>query len=56
MADPIITKVEVHEYKYTLENMGRDYNGCGASCGASVVQSGRFTHPKPAHHLLETRP
>jgi len=27
MADPIITKVEVHEYKYTLENMGRDYNG-----------------------------
>ena len=27
MADPIITKVEIHEYEYSLENMGRDYNG-----------------------------
>jgi L-alanine-DL-glutamate epimerase-like enolase superfamily enzyme len=27
MADPIITKLEIHEFEYTLENMGRDYNG-----------------------------
>ena len=27
MADPIITKLEIHEYEYTLEDMGRDYNG-----------------------------
>lgn len=27
MADPIITKIEIHEYEYSLENMGRDYNG-----------------------------
>ena len=27
MADPIITKLEIHEYEYSLENMGRDYNG-----------------------------
>lgn len=27
MADPKITKFEIHEYAYTLENMGRDYNG-----------------------------
>jgi L-alanine-DL-glutamate epimerase-like enolase superfamily enzyme len=27
MADPIITKLEIHEYEYTLDNMGRDYNG-----------------------------
>ncbi|HXF64213.1 MAG TPA: enolase C-terminal domain-like protein, partial [Caldilineaceae bacterium] len=27
MGDPKITKIEIHEYEYTLENMGRDYNG-----------------------------
>jgi len=27
MADPIITKLEIHEYEYTLDNLGRDYNG-----------------------------
>jgi L-alanine-DL-glutamate epimerase-like enolase superfamily enzyme len=27
MADPRITRIEVHEYSYTLENLGRDYNG-----------------------------
>jgi L-alanine-DL-glutamate epimerase-like enolase superfamily enzyme len=27
MADPKITKLEIHEYEYTLENIGRDYNG-----------------------------
>lgn len=27
MSDPKITKFEIHEYEYTLENMGRDYNG-----------------------------
>ena len=27
MADPVITRIEVHEYEYTLENMGKDYNG-----------------------------
>jgi L-alanine-DL-glutamate epimerase-like enolase superfamily enzyme len=27
MADPKIVKIELHEYEYTLENMGRDYNG-----------------------------
>ena len=27
MPDPIITRIEVHQYEYTLANMGRDYNG-----------------------------
>lgn len=27
MADPKITKIEIHEYEYSLDNMGRDYNG-----------------------------
>lgn len=27
MADPIITRIEVHEYAFTLDNLGRDYNG-----------------------------
>ena len=27
MADPIITKLEIHEFQYTLDDMGRDYNG-----------------------------
>ena len=27
MKDPVITKIEVHEYEYTLRDMGRDYNG-----------------------------
>jgi L-alanine-DL-glutamate epimerase-like enolase superfamily enzyme len=27
MADPIITKIEIHEYEYTLKDMGKDYNG-----------------------------
>lgn len=27
MADPKITKIEIHEYEYSLEDMGRDYNG-----------------------------
>jgi L-alanine-DL-glutamate epimerase-like enolase superfamily enzyme len=27
MSAPKITKIEVHEYQYSLENMGRDYHG-----------------------------
>ncbi len=27
MADPKITRIEVHEYAFTLDNLGRDYNG-----------------------------
>lgn len=27
MADPIITKIEIHQYKATLHNIGKDYNG-----------------------------
>ena len=27
MTDPLITRIEVHEYTYTLENLGTDYNG-----------------------------
>ena len=27
MADPIITKIEVHEYQFEMENLGTDYNG-----------------------------
>jgi L-alanine-DL-glutamate epimerase-like enolase superfamily enzyme len=27
MADPKITKIEVHEYQFTQENLGTDYNG-----------------------------
>ena len=27
MADPLITRIEVHEYLYTLDNLGTDYNG-----------------------------
>jgi L-alanine-DL-glutamate epimerase-like enolase superfamily enzyme len=27
MADPKITRIEVHEHGYTLDGLGRDYNG-----------------------------
>ena len=27
MSDPKITRIEIHEYKWELPNMGRDYNG-----------------------------
>ena len=27
MAEPIITKIEVHEYEFTLNDLGTDYNG-----------------------------
>jgi L-alanine-DL-glutamate epimerase-like enolase superfamily enzyme len=27
MADPKITRIEVHEYAFTLDDLGRDYNG-----------------------------
>ncbi|MEZ4710542.1 MAG: enolase C-terminal domain-like protein [Caldilineaceae bacterium] len=27
MADPKITKIEIYEYEYTLNNLGKDYNG-----------------------------
>ncbi|BCX05502.1 MAG: mandelate racemase [Candidatus Roseilinea sp.] len=27
MADPKIARIEVHEYAFTLDNLGRDYNG-----------------------------
>ena len=27
MADPRITSIEVHEYAYTLHELGKDYNG-----------------------------
>lgn len=27
MADPIITRIEIHEYAYSIDNLGRDYNG-----------------------------
>jgi L-alanine-DL-glutamate epimerase-like enolase superfamily enzyme len=27
MNDPVITKIEIHEYEYSLADMGRDYNG-----------------------------
>jgi L-alanine-DL-glutamate epimerase-like enolase superfamily enzyme len=27
MKDPLITRIEVHEYTYTLDNLGTDYNG-----------------------------
>ena len=27
MSDPKITRIEIHEYKWTLPEMGRDYNG-----------------------------
>ena len=27
MADPKITRIEIHTYSYTLDNLGTDYNG-----------------------------
>ncbi len=27
MSDPKITKIEIYEYEYFLEDMGKDYNG-----------------------------
>ena len=27
MTDPKITRIEIHEYAFTLDNLGRDYNG-----------------------------
>ena len=40
MADPRITSVEVHEYTYTLSDLGKDYNGFNLvyEPGGSVAQ------------------
>ena len=27
MADPLITRIDVHEYEYSLDDLGTDYNG-----------------------------
>ena len=44
MADPIITRIELHEYAYTIENLGTDYNGFNLvySPGGKVEQRGRI--------------
>jgi L-alanine-DL-glutamate epimerase-like enolase superfamily enzyme len=44
MKDPIITRIEVHEYSYTLENLGADYNGFNlVYCpGGTVEPRGRI--------------
>ncbi|OUC08805.1 mandelate racemase, partial [Litorilinea aerophila] len=44
MADPKITKIEIHEYEYTLENMGKDYNGFNLvyEPGGKVVSRGKI--------------
>ncbi len=44
MADPKITRIEIHEYCYTLDNLGTDYNGFNLvySPGAKAEQKGRI--------------
>ncbi len=44
MADPKITKIEVHEYAFTLDNLGTDYNGFNLvySPGAKAKMGGRI--------------
>ena len=44
MADPKITRIEIHEYRYTLDNLGTDYNGFNLvySPGAKAEQKGRI--------------
>ena len=44
MNDPIITKIEVHQYSYTLPDMGKDYNGFNLvyEPGGSVQMSGHI--------------
>ena len=44
MADPKITKIEVHAYEYTLRDLGTDYNGFNLvyAPGATVTGGGRI--------------
>src|SRR3974377_2307918 len=48
MADPKITRIEVHEYAYTLENLGTDYNGFNL-----VYSPGKKGEPKG--HIFRIR-
>src|SRR4051812_42998770 len=43
MADPKITKIEIHEYNFSLDNLGKDYNGFNLvyEPGGKVTMSGR---------------
>lgn len=44
MADPIITRIEIHEYAWTLNELGRDYNGFNLvyEPGAKAEMTGRI--------------
>ena len=43
MSDPKITRIEIHEYAWTLPNLGKDYNGFNLvyEPGAEAKMSGR---------------
>ena len=41
MADPKISKIEIHEYAYTLNDLGKDYNGFNL-----VYEPGSTVHSK----------
>ncbi len=44
MTDPKITRIEIHEYAFTLDNLGRDYNGFNLvyEPGSKAAMSGRI--------------
>ena len=44
MADPRITKIEIHEYEYSLQELGTDYNGFNLvyTPGGSVTRRGNI--------------
>jgi L-alanine-DL-glutamate epimerase-like enolase superfamily enzyme len=41
MAEPIITKIELHEYEFTLSELGRDYNGFNLVYAPGSAVSGK---------------
>ena len=44
MADPKITRIELHEYSFKLDNLGTDYNGFNLvyAPGGKVEMRGRI--------------
>ena len=41
MTAPKITRIEIHEYQYSLEDMGKDYNGFNLVYSPGSVVNGR---------------
>jgi L-alanine-DL-glutamate epimerase-like enolase superfamily enzyme len=41
MADPIITRIELHEYEYTVRELGTDYNGFNSVYSPGATRAAR---------------